>query len=115
MAEVGYTKGRKKWLGVNATRRGKDTSAIEIETLNELIIESHRLTKQPLCIHQDDAMGYYDRIIRTHTTIDCRKFGISDNVCTLHLKVHDNMKFQKQINNKNLKDNIQKYEETYNE
>ena len=66
-------------------------SAIETATLNELIIESHRLTKQPQCIHQDDAMRCYNRIIRTHATINNRKFGIPDNVCKLHLKAHDNM------------------------
>ena len=44
------------WLGDTTTGERKDMSAIETLTLNELIIESHRLTKQPLCIHQDDAM-----------------------------------------------------------
>jgi len=80
-----------KGLGDNATGGRKDTSAIETATLNELIIESYRLTKQSLCIHQDNAMVCYARIIRTHVTINSRKFGIPDNVCILHLKAHDSM------------------------
>ena len=86
-------------LGDNTTGGQKDMSAIETATLNELIIESHRLTKKPLCIHQDDAMGCYDRIIRTHATINSRKFGIPDNIYKLHLKAHDSMEFKNQINN----------------
>ena len=37
-----------KWLGDNQIGRRKNMSAIETEALNELIIENHRLTKQPL-------------------------------------------------------------------
>ena len=55
-------------------------SAIETATLNKLLIESHKLTKQFLFIHQYDAMGYYDRIIRTHTILYSQKFGIPDNI-----------------------------------
>ena len=87
------------WLGDNAAGGRKDMSTIVTATLNELIIESHRLTKQPLCIHQDDAMGCYDRIIRTHAAINSRKFGILDNIYKLHLKTHDSMEFKNQINN----------------
>ena len=70
----------KNWFGDNATGGRKDKSAIETATLNELIIESHRLTKHPLCIHQDDAMGCYHRIIRIHSTINSYKFCIPDNI-----------------------------------
>ena len=87
------------WLGDNATGGRKDMSAIETVTLNELIIESHRLTKHPVYIHQDDAIGCYDRIIRTHTIINSRKFGIPDNICKLHQTAHDRMEFKNQINN----------------
>ena len=87
------------WLLDNATRRQKYINAIETATLNELIIECHKLTKQPLCIHQGDVMGCYDRIIRTHGTINSRKFGILENICNLHLKAHDNMEYKNQINN----------------
>ena len=87
------------WLIDNVTGERKDMSAIEIATLNELIIESHRLTKQPLCVYQDNVIWCYDIIIRTHATINSRKFGIPDNICKLHLKAHDNMKFKNQINN----------------
>ena len=89
----------RNWLGDNAIGGREDTSAIETATLNELIIESHRLTKYPLCIHQDDAMGCYDRIIRIHATINSRKFCIPDDIYKIHLKTHDKMKFKNQINN----------------
>ena len=75
----------KNWIGDNATGGRKDMSAIETAILNELMIESHRLTKQPLCIHQDDTIGCYDRIIRTHATIKSRNYEIPDNVCKLHI------------------------------
>ena len=91
------------WFGDNATGGRKNMSAIETATLNDLIIESHRLTKQPVCIHQDDAMGCYDRIIRTHAIISSHKFGIPDNICKIHLKAHDNMEFKNQINNNSSK------------
>ena len=39
---------------------------IKTIVINELIIELHRLTREPLCIHQDDAMGCFDRIIRNY-------------------------------------------------
>ena len=87
------------WLGENVTGGRKDMSVIETATLNELIIESHRLMKHSLCIHQDNAMGCYDRIIRTHSKINSRKFCIPDNICKLHQKSHDNMEFKNQINN----------------
>ena len=88
----------RNWLRDNATGGQEDMSAIETATKNELIIESHRLTKHPLCIHQDDTIGFYDRIIRIHTTINSRKFCILDNICKFHLKAHDNMEFKNQIN-----------------
>ena len=31
-------------------------SLIETATINKMMIEVHRLTKMPLCIHQDDPM-----------------------------------------------------------
>ena len=58
MAKEGYEQDRrKKWLGGNQTEGCKNMSAIGTSTLNELIIESHRLTKQSLCIHQNGAIG----------------------------------------------------------
>ena len=81
----------KIWFGENATGGRKDMSAIEIASLNELIIKSYRLTKHPLYIHHDDALGCYDRIIRTHATINSHKFYIPDNIYKLYLKAHDNM------------------------
>ena len=45
-----------KWLGNNQTGRRKNFCAVETATIDQLIIKTHRLTKFPLCIHQDDAM-----------------------------------------------------------
>ena len=65
---------KNKWLGLNQTGGRKNMNAVETSTINELVIEYHRLTSQVLCIHQDDAMGCYDRIIRGHATLSSRKF-----------------------------------------
>ena len=43
------------WSGFNQSGGQKEMSAIETATINEVIVETHRLTKKPLCIHQDDA------------------------------------------------------------
>ena len=55
-------------------------SLIEPAYINETITEVHRLTRTPLCIHQDDAKEYYDRIIRNHATLNNKKILIPDNV-----------------------------------
>ena len=75
-------------------------SAVENATNNKLIIEYHRLTRQKLCIHQDDAIGCYDQIIRGHTTLSSRKFMIPDNICKVHSIAHNKMKLKTQINNR---------------
>ena len=38
---------------------------METVTFNEIILDTHQLSKQPLCINQDDTKGLYDRIIRS--------------------------------------------------
>ena len=43
-------------------------------------------------------MGFYDRIIRSHVILNSRKSRIPDNVCKLHIRVHNNMQFRNQIN-----------------
>ena len=69
-------------------------STIETSIINELIIETHHSTKQFLRIHQDDAMGCYDRIIRPHAIWNRRKYGIPENVCQLHIKAHIDIKYK---------------------
>ena len=64
-------------------------SSIETVTINELVIKIHRMTRTSLCIHQGDAMGYYDCIIHNHVIISSQKFGILDNVYNLHSLAHD--------------------------
>ena len=63
-----------------------------------MIIEIHRFTRDSLCIHQDDAMGRYDRIIRNHAILCNQKFG--NNLYKLHYHTHDKMQFKIQIKNK---------------
>ena len=87
------------WLGNNQTGGRKNVCAVETATIDQLIIETHQLTKFPLCIHQDDAMGCYDRIIRSHAIFNSRKFGILDNICKVYSIAHNLMKFRTQINN----------------
>ena len=72
-------------------------SAVETATINELIVETHRLTKLPLCIHHDDTMTWYGRIIRSHAILNSRKFGIPDNFYKVYSIEHDIMKFRTQI------------------
>ena len=70
----------------------------ETTTINEYIIENHRLTKQQLCIHQDDVMGCHDRMVRPNAILNSRTFEIPDNLCKLHIKAHNNIQFKNQIN-----------------
>ena len=44
-------------------------------------------------------MGCYDRIIRSHTILNSRKFGILNNICKGCSIAHDMMQFKTQINN----------------
>ena len=89
-----------KWLGLNQTGGRKNINAVETATINELVVEYHRLTRQALCIYQDDAMGCYDQIIRGHATWSSRKCFIPDNICKVHSIAHNKIKFKTQINNK---------------
>ena len=77
----------------------RNMSAVETATINEIIIDTHRLTKVPLCIHQDDAKACYDRIIRSHAILNSRKFGIPNNICRLYSITNDKMVFKLIINN----------------
>ena len=54
-------------------------SAIETTTINELIVEYHRITKHPICIHQDDAAVCFDRIIMNNAILSSIKYAIPDN------------------------------------
>ena len=59
-------------------------SAVETVTFNKIILDTHRLSKQPLCINQDDTKGLYDRIIRSLVLLKNRKFRTPENVYKLH-------------------------------
>ena len=68
--------------------------SIETETINEMIIGVHQLTRNPLYIHQDDDIWCYDRIICNHAILCSRKFEILDNICILHCHTHGIMIFK---------------------
>ena len=87
------------WVRNNQTGGRKNFCAVETATIDRLIIKTHRLTKFPLCIHQDDEMGCYGRIIRSHAILNSRKFSIPDNICKVYNIAHSLMKFRTQINN----------------
>ena len=74
-------------------------SSIEPACLNEMIVEVHRLTRTPPCIHQDDANECYDRIIRNHANLNNKKFLIPDNAGRIYCEVHDKMEFKTQLHN----------------
>ena len=73
-----------QWLGNNQTGGRKNFYAVMTGTIDQLIIETHRLTKYPLYIHQDDAMGCYDRIIHSHAILNSRKLDIPNNICKVN-------------------------------
>ena len=75
-------------------------SASETAVINENILDIHRITREPIRSHQDDAMGCYDRIIRNHAMLNSRKHGISENMYKMHCNTHDNMIYKNQIKNK---------------
>ena len=86
--KVGIEKAEKnKWLGYNQMGGRHNMSSIEPACINELIIEVHRLTRTPLCIHQDDAKGYYDRIIRNHANLN-KKNSISQTMLEIYIVKH---------------------------
>ena len=51
-----------------------------IHNMSSIEPEVHRLTRTPLCIHQDDAKGCHNRIIRIHVNLKNKTFLILDNV-----------------------------------
>ena len=84
----------------NQTGGRRNMSAVETTTINELMIDIHRITKVPLCFHQDDAKTCYDRIIRSHIILNNRKFGIPNNIYRLYSITHDKILFKLIINNR---------------
>ena len=74
-------------------------SSIEPVCLNEMITEVHSLARTPLCIHQDDAKGCYDHIIRNHANLNNKKFPIPDNVGKIYCEAHEKTKFKTQLHN----------------
>ena len=91
---------KRQWLWDNQTSGRKGMSSIETAVIDELIKEYHRITREALCTHQDDAMGYYDRIFHNHAISNIRKCDIPDNVCKVHSITRDKMKFRNRIGDK---------------
>ena len=59
-------------------------SAIETASINELIIEYHRITRQPIYIHQDDAAASFYRIIMNNAILSSKKYAIPDSACKVN-------------------------------
>ena len=72
-------------------------SATETATINELVIEYHRITRQPLCTHQDDDAACYDRIVISNEIISSRKYLIPDNACKLNNLAQKHMVYKTQL------------------
>ena len=93
--KVGIEKVEKnKWLGYNQMGGRHNMSSIEPACINKMITEVHRLARTPLCIHQDDAKGCYDRIIRNHANLNSNKILIPDNVGKIYCEAHEKMEFK---------------------
>ena len=60
---------KQNWPGFYQTGGRKGMSAIETVTINELIVKYHRITRQPIFIHQDDAATCFDRIIMNNAIL----------------------------------------------
>ena len=90
---------KNKWPGYNQMDGRHNMSSIEPDCLNEIITEVHGLTRTPLCIHQDDAKGYYDRIIRHHTNLNNKKLLILDNVGKIYHEAYEKMESKTQLHN----------------
>jgi len=66
-------------------------SAPGIATINKLIIEYHRITRQSLCTHKDDDVVFYDRIVINNVVISSRKNLLPDNACKVNNLVQTQM------------------------
>ena len=74
-------------------------SSIEPACINEIITEGYILTRNPLCIHHDDAKECYDRIIWNHASLNNKKIIIPDNVGKIYCEAHEKMEFKTQLHN----------------
>ena len=79
---------KNKWRVYNQMGGRHNMSSIEPACLDEMITEVHRLARTPLCIYQNDAKGYYDRIIRNHANLNNNKCLIPDNVGKIYCEAH---------------------------
>ena len=55
--------------------------------------ECHRMTCCTLCTFQNYAIGCFDRMIPSHSMLNSLKFGVPDQVCTLHARNLNNIKY----------------------
>ena len=61
--------------------------------IDEMNTECHRISCCTLCTLQNDTIECFDRMIPIHSMLISRKFGVSDQVCTLHAKTLNNTKY----------------------
>ena len=76
--KVGMEKIEKnKWFGYNQMSGRHNMRSIEPAYIKKMVTAVHRLTRIPLCIHQDDSKGCYDHIIRNHAILNNNKKSYS--------------------------------------
>ena len=88
---------KNKWLGYNQMGGRHNMSSIEPSCINEMITEFHRLTRTPLCIHQDDEKGCCERIIWNHANLNKKTVFILDNVGNIYCEAHEKMTFKTKL------------------
>ena len=64
-----------------------------VALINELNTECHRMACCTLYTFQNDAIWCFDRMIPIHFMLNSRKFGVPDQVCTLHARTLNNTKY----------------------
>ena len=84
---------RNNLLGENQWGGRPLCNADNVAMIDEMNTECHRMTCCTLCTFQNDAIGCFDRMIPSHSMLNSRKFGVPDQVCTLHARTLENTKY----------------------
>ena len=70
-------------LGENQFGGRKNHQTHDVAFINELILEHHRLTHEPIAITQHDNKACFDRTIPNIANVCNQKFGVPPKICTL--------------------------------
>ena len=71
-------------------------SAIETVMINDLILETHMIKRETICVHPEVTMDYFDMIIRNHVIWNGSRIWIEEDMHKLHCM--DNNKWVKNAN-----------------